>query len=69
MTTEELRIRLVTAIDNLLGKPMLIPLSKEDRGIFSSLRGYASVMTIYELERLSAFVVQADQAESTKQPE
>ncbi len=56
LTAEELRLKLMTRLDSLLGMPFLI--RGEDRNLLTALRGYVAVMPDTELDRVLEFFVQ-----------
>lgn len=55
MTAEELRHKLMSRIDALLGRPLLV--WGDDRDLLSALRAYAAVMPVAELERVMTYMV------------
>jgi hypothetical protein len=64
MTDEELRQRLMTRIDALLGRVFVV--FGEDRRLLSALRGYVAVMPDSELSKINSYMVRAEQSPPTE---
>jgi hypothetical protein len=63
---EVLRHKLMTRIDALLGRTLLV--RGEDRALLSGVRGYVAVMTDAELTKLAGYMARRD-GEESPQPE